>query len=187
MSREIFGKTIARAARVLPAAILALILGGPGAANAEEGTAEAFSSWSARGQIYPTAPGELTFVGVFNGIFYLKEADDRFDSGLMTCPASISLAPETAALSGRGKCAILTPDNQQIFGAFECQGTYTKGCSGTFELTGGTGVFEGLKGSGPVHFQSAIQKAAAVAGNIVNEEAAGIAYWPALKYSFPEE
>ena len=155
------------------------------AANAEEGTVEAFSSWEASGHIYPTGVEESTFVGVLSGILYVRNADNVIDAGLIMCPGTVTIDTTDGSQHGTAKCVIVTPDSDRVFGSFECEGVYNAGCEGAFTITGGTGSMQGIIGGGPITLQSAFANATLVPGTIVDQTAAGLALWPALSYTLP--
>ena len=167
------------------AGALALGLAWTAPAGAEEGTLEAFASWTARGQVYPTGPQEVSFVGVLAGVLYVRGADGSFDSGLMSCPGTLVTDTESGGQSGTGKCVILTPDGERVFAAFNCAGTFSEGCNGDFRLTGGSGSKAMITGGGEVQFRSALGGLVAAPGNVVEQEAVGMAFWPSLTYRLP--
>ena len=166
------------------ALLLSLAIAYPAAA--EEGTVEAFSSWQARGQIYPTGPTEATFVGALSGVLYVKGEDNSMDVGLMSCPATLVINTEDGSQIGNGKCVIMTQDSERIYAEFTCAGTYLAGCDGDFKLTGGTGDKANISGGGPILFRSAFSNlAASMPGAIVEQSAIGLAVWPELTYELP--
>jgi hypothetical protein len=173
---------------------LALMTAAAGPVSAaEEGTIEAFSSWEARGQLYPTGPEEATFVGSLSGVIYVKGQGSQMDissidAGLMTCPAVLMINTRDGSQNAKGKCVIMTPDADRVYAKFECTGTYMQGCNGDFTLTGGTGGKANISGGGPIQFKSALGQVAQTApGSIVQQAAVGIAVWPKLTYSVPEK
>jgi len=172
--------------RRLALAGIAGALIGPHAASAGEASIEAFSAWNARGQIFPTGPSEVTFVGVLSGILIVHGDDQSTDTGQITCPASVVINPADLSQIGHAKCVIVTPDAERVYGEFSCVGTYGQGCDGDFMLTGGTGSKAGITGGGPIRIRG-VSTALATheSGNLIDQETAGIAVWPALHYSLP--
>jgi len=156
-------------------------------AQAAESTVEAFSSWEAKGQMYPTGPQEMSFVGVLSGVLYVRGDDGSFDAGLIACPGTVVINTADGSQVGTGKCVIITPDAERVYAQFECMGLYGQGCNGDFELTGGTGSKTNISGGGEVQFKSAFTSLIAMPGNIVEKEAIGMAIWPALTYRLPNE
>jgi hypothetical protein len=171
---------------LLGAAVICALFSSYPTMAAEEGTVEAFSSWQARGQIYPTGPNEGTFVGALSGVLYVKGDDDSLDAGLITCPATVLINTEDGSQTGHGKCVILTPEAERIYAEFRCSGVYLEGCNGDFTLKGGTGKNENISGGGPIRFKSAFSNLAAVTpGSVVEQSAVGVALWPKLTYRIP--
>jgi hypothetical protein len=161
------------------------------AGGAEEGTIEAFSQWEARGQVFPTGLEEATFVGVLSGVIYVKDDGDELttatlDAGVIQCPGTLVINTSDGSQHGNGKCVVLTPDGERVFGAFTCRGTHLEGCQGDFTLTGATGTLQGLSGSGPLQLKSAFTEyLRATPGSIVQQTAVGLAVWPKLTYQLP--
>ena len=122
------------AGRTLLGAALAFALFSSYPAAAEEGTVEAFSSWRARGQVYPTGINEVTLVGALSGVLYVKGDDGSLDAGLITCPATVVINTEDGSQTGHGKCVIMTPEAERIYAEFTCSGVYMAGCNGDFTL-----------------------------------------------------
>lgn len=179
------------AARAALASVFALGLAISIPAAAEEGTLEAFSSWKARGQLYPTGTEEATFVGSLSGVFYVKGDDaeldaSTLDAGLITCPAVLTINTSEGTQKGQGRCVIMTPDAERVYAKFECTGTYLQGCNGDFTLNGGTGTKADVSGGGPIQFKSALgQLVQSTPGSVVEQSAVGLAVWPKLTYKLP--
>ena len=180
------------AAKAVLASALALSLAIPASVAAEEGVLEAFSSWEARGQLYPTGREEVTFVGGLSGVVYVKgdgvEMDaSTLDAGLITCPAVLTINTTDGSQKGLGRCVIVTPAAERVYATFECSGTYTQGCNGDFKLNGGTGANANISGGGPIQFKSAIgQLIQSTPGSVVQQAAVGLAVWPKLTYTRPD-
>jgi hypothetical protein len=155
-------------------------------ALAEEVSVEGYSAWSARGQIFPTGASESTFVGALSGVLIVKGEDGSIDAGEIVCPGSLVINTDDASQVGNGKCIIITPDGERVFGEFSCHGEFGQGCDGEFTLTGGTGEKAGIAGGGPIRIRrissSLMQDRS---GNIIEQSLAGIAYWPSLTYQLP--
>lgn len=172
------------------AVVLAIFLTATSAVGTEQGTVEAFSSWEARGQIFPTGPQEATFVGALFGVLYVEgktsEGEQRsIDAGLITCPGTVVIDVAEGRQMGEGRCVILTPDGERIYGKFTCSGTYLEGCNGEFTLVGGTGEKQNISGGGPIQLKSAFAHLTAMPGTMVQQATIGIALWPELNYKLP--
>ena len=173
------------AAKPALGAVIAIAIAMSVPAVAEEGTVEAFSSWEARGQIYPTGPEETTFVGVLSGVLYVTGDDGSMDAGLIICPVTVAINTEDGSQVGDGKCVIVTPDGERIYAEFKCSGVYLEGCNGDFTLKGGTGDKENISGGGPILIKTAFANIAAIPGSVVEQTAVGLAVWPELTYKLP--
>ncbi len=177
--------TTAAAASVLSAAVALQT------ASAEEGTVEAFSSWKAQGQIFPTGVDEATFVGVLSGVIYVKEDDQgldasTMDAGLISCPGRVTINTSDGSQVGDGKCVMVTAEGDRVYASFKCEGAYLEGCNGEFTLAGGTGEMAEVSGGGPIQFKSSFTSLSSGSpGTIVEQGAIGLAVWPKLTYSLP--
>ncbi len=176
---------VVSAAKLAFGAVIAIAIAMSVPAVAEEGTVEAFSSWEARGQIYPTGVAETTFVGVLSGVLYVTDEAGSMDAGLITSPVTVAINTEDGSQVADGKCVIVTPDSERIYAEFKCSGVYLEGCNGDFTLKGGTGDKENISGGGPIQIKTAFANIAAVPGSVVEETAVGLAVWPELTYKLP--
>jgi hypothetical protein len=169
----------------------ALALAGVGSFAQEDPAVEAFAQWEARGQVFPTGPEEATFVGVLAGVIYVKDFGSELgaaaiDAGVIQCPGTLVINSRDGSQHGTGKCVVLTPDGERIFGDFVCTGAYLEGCQGEFKLTGGTGGLQGITGGGALELQSGfIEYLSTTPGSIVQQSAVGLAVWPRLTYTLP--
>jgi hypothetical protein len=87
--------------------------------------------------------------------------------------------------SASGNCVIVVSIEDSIFAEISCKGVEGL-CSGEFKLTGDTGRFAGISGSGGRTVRSPVHALAAdlSEGTIVHV-AAGLLQMPELKYSLP--
>jgi hypothetical protein len=166
---------------------LVFLLMAVGPANAEEATVEAFTSFKARGQIFPTGPNEATFVGSLSGIIYVKDHGSSMnissiDAGMITCPGTITIDTYSKFQVGKGKCVIVTPDSERVYAEFSCLGKHLNGCDGEFKITGGTGEKKSITGSGPIQLKSALSDFAKAPGSVIEQASIGLAVWPELTY-----
>ena len=157
----------------------------PGAA--EEGTVGAMSPWEASGEVFQVSPGKLLFMGKFEGILYVENAEGRLDAALLLCPGSQTRDVRTGEAQGGGHCIITDAKGDRVFAEWSCSATTGKGCAGEMRLTGGTGAFEGITGGGELVVRTALsQLAADLRSGEVLSHAAGLAVWPKLTYRIPE-
>jgi len=154
---------------------------------AEEGTVTAMSAWQGQGRFFQVGPDQAYFVGGFGGIMFVQ--DDKkgtLDAAKIVCPGTLDISLTQGAQSGEGRCVITARDGDRVFAKWTCGGALLAGCAGTFTLIDGTGRFAGITGEGDFVVRSAIAELAATAtGDSIQEESAGLAIWPDLKYSIP--
>ena len=170
-----------KAAMTLTSGLVALALST--GAMAEEGTVQAMSPWQAQGEAFLVAPGKLQFLGKFEGILYLEKAEGNLDAALLLCPASQTVDLGTGATEAKGHCVMTSAEGHMVFSEWTCSGAAGKGCVGELRLTGGTGPFEGISGSGEMVVRTVLTGMAAdLRSGEVIRGAAGLAVWPKLTY-----
>jgi len=169
-------------------AALTLLGASPSMALAESGTVKILAPWNSEGKVFPIGPEKLLFQGTSEGIMYIDGGKGSLDATEMVCPGTnvIDMAASTSSVSGH--CMIMGDTEEDvIFAEFTCEGGLGA-CEGEFKITGGTGSFEGITGSGNMAVRTALAGLASDldSGQIIRE-AAGLAVWPELKYSIPEK
>jgi hypothetical protein len=155
------------------------------AVAAEEATIEAFANWQGQGQLIETGSSEMTFVGTLAGPVYAETEKGPVRAGQLVCPAMVRINIADGTQTGTGRCTIKADDGSQAFADVACTGVHLVGCDGEFTLTGGAGRFEGIAGGGPVTLRSHFVKIDGVTQTVAQEEATGIMFWPALRYTLP--
>lgn len=155
------------------------------ASAAEDATVKAFAAWQGGGQLFTTAPKEVTFVGALSGTVYVETEKGPLESGRLVCPAMVKINLEEGSQTGTGRCAITATDGAQVFGDISCTGIRLVGCDGQFTLTSGTKRFEGISGGGPVTIRSEFAQVSGISGTSAQQDARGIIFWPALHYTLP--
>lgn len=167
--------------------VCAIIFGGASFANASEGKVSISAPWIAEGKIYRVAPGQIHFSGSFSGTMYVDHGNGKMNTAVFVCPGVEKIDTERLTFSVDADCFITAYNGDLIFGSMECDGEDGV-CEGVFELTGGTGEFSGMSGSGKIVtrtvFESFIMDLAQ--GSVINS-AAGLASWPELRYEIPEK
>jgi hypothetical protein len=154
-------------------------------AAAEEKTARILAPWDAEGSVYWVGPEKLQFIGTFSGIMYIENGSDELNTALFNCPSTQEINSSTGETNAHGRCRIVDSQDNNIFAEFNCKGK-VGGCQGPFNLTGGTGPFEGIKGSGEMILRSVLgQTAIDMESGSTIESATGLVVWPELKYSLP--
>jgi hypothetical protein len=177
---------MSRAIRTLASVAAAAVIALPTAVSAaEEGTVKIMAPWESSGQIFQVGPDEVLFLGVAEGIMYIDEGEGVLDAAALQCPGTREISLEAGASKAHGRCVITGEGGDQIFAVYRCEGAEGD-CEGTFELTGGTGRFEGITGKGAMQVRTRLMALAqnAETGAVVSG-AAGLAKWPALSYKIP--
>ena len=157
----------------------------PGLALAESNTVSAVIPWQGQGQIFPIATDKLRFLGSLEGIMYLETVDGAMNEAFVRCPIVQSIDRSNGNTSASGNCVIVVSTEDSAFAEINCEGI-TGLCRGDFKLTGGTGRFAGISGSGEMTIRSPVHALAAdlTEGTVIHI-AAGILQIPKLKYSLP--
>jgi len=157
-------------------------------ALAESGTVKILAPWNSEGKVFPIGPEKLLFQGTAEGIMYIDGGKGSLDATEILCPGSHTIDVSSNKSEASGNC-IIKGDTEEdvIFAEFSCEGGLGA-CEGEFKITGGTGSFEGITGSGKMAVRTALAELAADldSGQIIRE-AAGLAVWPELKYNIPEK
>jgi hypothetical protein len=167
-------------------AILAAVIGwGRTASASEESTVTAFVAWQGQGRTYQTGAKEAEFVGAIVGRVYTETEKGPVASGMMVCPATLTIGLESARQTGTGRCMITETDGSQIYGDISCKGVYLVGCDGELKLTGGSGRFKGISGGGPVIVRSDLRRITPTSDGMTSDQGSGILYLRSLHYKLP--
>jgi hypothetical protein len=167
------------------AVLLAAIGLGRIASAGEDTTITAFVAWQGQGRTFQTGAKEAEFVGAIVGPVYTETDKGPIASGLMECPAILTIGLDNGKQTGTGRCLITAKDGSQIYADVTCKGVYLVGCDGDLTLTGGSGRFAGISGGGPVIIRSQQRKIVATSEGMVGQEGSGILYLRALHYKLP--
>ena len=152
---------------------------------AASNTITAVIPWQGQGQIFPIAPDRLRFLGSIEGIMYLETADAEMNEAFVRCPIVQDIDATDGRTSASGNCVIIVSTEDSVFAEITCEGIAGL-CRGEFRLTGGTGRFVGISGSGDMTVRSPVHALAAdlTEGTVIHI-AAGILQVPKLNYSLP--
>jgi hypothetical protein len=178
-------KTLLRTALAIAALIAAHIL--PMQAWAGETiVVEATATWESKGNLYLTGKDQAMFVGGLSGVMFVQDGKGALNAAQIVCPGMIDVNLESGEAHGEGRCIITGAAGDRVFAAWECVGIATAGCIGKFDLTAGTGRFEGVTGGGPFALRSAISELRAdlITGE-VDSIGLGLASWPKLTLVLP--
>lgn len=173
---------------VVAASVAGLLLAAampPETIASEETTITAFSAWDGRGNLFETGADEATFVGMLSGTFYVDTEKGPIASGVMVCPASVTVNTKDRSQTGTGRCTVASPEGDRVYADIACEGFFLIGCTGEFTITGGTGRYSGITGGGPMIVRSDFGRMKAVAGDAAEQRATGILYLRDLHYKIP--
>jgi hypothetical protein len=156
-----------------------------GSAHAASNTISAVIPWQGQGQIFLVGTDKLRFLGSLEGIMYVETAVGDMDEAFVSCPIVQNIDAVDGSTSASGNCVIVVSTEDSAFAEITCEGIAGL-CSGEFKLTGGTGRFDGITGSGKMTVRSPVHALAAdLSEGTVVHVAAGILQIPVLKYSLP--
>ena len=170
----------------LPFLMAILILSAvPGLTIAATNTISAVVPWQGQGQIFPIGVGKFRLLGSLEGIMYVETAEGAMNEALVRCPITQELDATNGVASVTGNCTIIVSQEDAVFAELSCEGISGL-CTGTFTLTGGTGRFAGISGSGKMVVRSPVQALVAdLSDRTVFKMAAGILQLPKLKITLP--
>ena len=165
--------------------ILIVLMGLAMPVTAAEETISMMAPWDGEGRIFQVGPDKLKFLGAFEGILYFQDAKGELDAALFICPAVQEIDLKTSKVKVHGNFIITGKDGDQVFADYIGEGVIGS-TQGEFTITGGTGRFEGIKGSGIMVARTVL---GAMAVNMDSGEtisaAKGLAVWPELKITMP--
>ena len=166
-------------------AALCILCGFGGMTHAASNTISAIISWQGQGQIFPVDVGKLRFLGVLEGIMYVETAEGVMNEAFVRCPIVQDIDAADQSTSATGNCVIVDSPEDSAFAELTCEGIAGY-CRGEFTLTGGTGRFSGVSGSGSMTVRSPVHALAAdlTDGTLIHA-AAGILQIPALEVDLP--
>jgi hypothetical protein len=162
-----------------------ILCGWSGLTYGETSTISAIIPWQGQGQIFPVGTDKLRFLGSIEGIMYVETAEGEMDEAFVQCPIVQDVDATSQSTSATGNCTIVVSTEDAVFARITCEGT--KGlCRGEFEVTGGTGRFVGISGSGQMTVRSPVHVLAAdLSEGTVLQLASGILQIPELEITTP--
>ena len=154
--------------------------------QAEEGTVKAMSAWQSQGDLYKVGENKGYFLGAFGGVLFVEDEKGSLDAAHIQCPGTMDINLEDGSAEAEGKCLITDREDNLIFAKWMCGGIMLEGCEGRFDITGGTGKFEGITGSGDFFTRTAIGELSMdIPVNGIQATSVGLAIWRNLHYKFP--
>lgn len=154
-------------------------------ARAESTVVSVIISWQGQGQIHPVGVGKYQFLGSIEGILYAETPDGLMNEAFVRCPVVQDFDAQFGSTSVSGRCVIVVSPEDTVFADLTCDGI-TGLCAGDFTITGGTGRFEGVTGSGEMTVRSPVHALAAdLSEGAIIRAAAGILQVPELEVTVP--
>lgn len=116
---------------------------------------------------------------------YVETAKGDMNEAFVRCPIVQDIDASNGTTSASGSCVITVSTEDSVFAEINCKGVAGM-CRGDFKLTGGTGRFAGISGSGEMTVRSPVHALAAdLSDGTVVHVAAGILQLPKLKVNLP--
>lgn len=155
------------------------------AVRAEDRTMAVIVPWQGQGQIFAVAVDRLRFLGAIEGIMYVESAEGEMNEAFVRCPIVQDIMSADGSTSASGSCEISVAPEDTVFAEMSCKGMQGL-CRGVFELTGGTGRFEGIRGSGDMTVRSPVHALAAdLTDGTLMHAGAGLLRIPKLRVRLP--
>ena len=148
-------------------------------------TVSAVIPWQGTGNIDETGTDKLRFKGTIEGIMYIETAEGPLNEAFVKCQIVQDLDVATESTSVAGDCTIVVSTEDTVIAKLGCQGMQGY-CIGEFTLSGGTGRYSGISGSGKLIARSPVQTLAL--GHSENDELqiyVGILQIPELSITQP--
>ena len=164
---------------------MSILCGWSGLAVAATSTVSAVIPWQGQGQIFSVGTDKLRFLGSIEGIMYVETAEGELDEAFVQCPIVQNIDAISQSTSATGTCTIVVSTEDLVFAEITCDGIEGL-CIGDFILTGGTGRFTGISGSGRMTVRSPVHVLAAnLSESAVLQVASGILQIPELEITIP--
>ena len=116
---------------------------------------------------------------------YVETAEGAMNEAFVRCPIVQDIDAADQSTSTSGHCVITVSPDDTVFAEITCKGIAGL-CKGEFRITGGTGRFAGVSGSGKMTVRSPVHALAAnlTDGTLIHA-AAGLLQIPVLKVNLP--
>jgi hypothetical protein len=127
------------------------------AGAAETRSLKAAMSWSGNGHVFQIDVNTREFLGALEGVLYIETSEGALDEAFMECSIKQKLYLEDGKTSAHGNCLIVQSGEDNVFAEFSCDGAIGA-CKGEFNLSGGTGRFEGITGRSELIIRSPLRQ-----------------------------
>jgi hypothetical protein len=171
--------------RVTILSILLIISGILSVVRAEEHSVRAVAPWEGRMRIYVMGQQQALAMGAFMSRLAVEPESSPLHGAQLLCPGAVDLDYAANTMRGNGHCAITTASKDRLFARWMCSGVPDQGCAGRFVLTGGTGAYEGVTGSGDLSLKLTLADLARLNQLESDYDVKGLATWSTLQYRVP--
>jgi hypothetical protein len=103
------------------------------------------------GTTYQIEKGHIFFVGDISGVFFNDVANGFLDKSSVDCPGVIDIV-NGLSIANHGYCIVTDKDGDKVFYVWKGKDTSPTVGGGTFQFTGGTGKYSGIKGPGTYRY-----------------------------------
>lgn len=109
------------------------------------GTCNGEFGWLGKGKVFGLAEGDFIFTGEFSGAFFNTDVNDPTHKATVQCPGSWHV--QGGEGKSQGVCILKDAAGDKMFFTWAGTGSFPV-TGGPFQVTGGTGKFEGSAGGG---------------------------------------
>lgn len=155
------------------------------AAEVKKATVE--GAWQSQGTVYLSDPKTAKFMGILQGVMYVKQGEKaEIDALPFVCPSVQTMNLVNQTIISSGDCMI-GAKNDLIYASYECAGP-VDGCEGRFSLRGGTGKFAKISGASKLSSRLAASLFVAdPSALIAQKRSEGVFLLPDLVYKIPSK
>jgi len=127
-----------------------------GLTSAATRTVSAVIPWQGTGKIDAIGTDKLRFHGTIEGIMYIETVEGPLNEAFVKCQIVQDIDVTNESTSATGDCTIVVSTEDTVIAELSCLGMQGF-CVGEFTLTGGTGRYIGISGSGKLTARSPVQ------------------------------
>ena len=157
----------------------------PAVAPAEEHALRAVAPWAGRMRIYVMGQQQALALGAFTGRLAAEPESSPLHGAELLCPGAVDADYAANTLRGNGYCVMTTASKDRVFSRWTCTGVPEQGCAGQLALTGGTGAYQGVTGSGDLSLQLTLADLTRLNQLESDYDVKGLATLATLRYRTP--
>lgn len=174
-----------RRIRVAALSVMMIMGGALSVTHAEEHTVRAVAPWAGRMRIYVMGHQQALVLGVFTGRLAAEPESSPLHGAELLCPGAVDADYAAKTQRGNGYCVITTASQDRLFSRWMCTGVPEQGCVGRLVLTGGTGAYQGVTGSGDLSLQLTLADLTRLDQLESDYDVKGVATLATLRYRTP--